>query len=382
MARLRTIKQALLPGAVLVALSAGCSLQKPLPEPQVEEKIDVEVVRSSWPVGRLEAGLAFDPYYADGQIYLADGRGWVKSIEAEQASKRWLRKLDKPLSAGPKVAGEKVFVADRKGGFYALNREDGEPLWEAQLSSEILAEPRMTRGVVIARAGNGRLYGLDAESGERLWMFERSVPPLTLRQRSAPAVSGSSVVVGLEGGRLVALDVTDGSVRWEHTLSEPRGRTELERMRDIAAEPVIDRGAVYAVAYQGELAAVRMATGSSQWSRSVSSFSGFLLDNEEIYLAGTDGRVWSFDRRNGATAWRQEKLEGLSLTRPVAYGDYLVVGDNAGYVNWLRLRDGELMARTRLSSVPIERTPVVTSAEDGLVWVIDSRGRITALRVD
>lgn len=380
MARLRKVAIALAWGAVFVGLISGCSLQKPLPEPQVEANIDVELVSGGWPVGKLQTGLALDPHYHDGIIYLADGRGWLKALDAEDGAQIWHRRMARPLSAGPVVVDGKLLVADRKGGFYALNKSDGEQLWAAELNGEVLAAPRLARDVVIARVGSGRVYGLDAESGERLWVFDRSVPPLTLRQRSAPAVAGGSVVVGLEDGRLVALDSSDGTVTWEYTLAEPRGRTELERMRDVAADPVIASGAVYAAAYQGVLARVRMATGSGEWSRKVSSFRGLLNHGEEIYLAATDGRVWSFDSRNGATVWRQDRLEGLTLTRPVAYRGYLVVGDNSGYVNWLRLRDGELLARTRISSVPIERPPVVTA--NGLVYVFDSRGRMTALRAD
>jgi outer membrane protein assembly factor BamB len=383
LAVLRAIKQVLGwggLGALVAVLCTGCSLQKPLPQPQVEERIEVELVDGGWPVGVLQTGLALDPYYHDGLIYLADARGWVKAIEAQDGSQRWHRRLAEPLSAGPVVAAGRLLLADRKGGVYALDRQDGEQIWAAQLNGEILASPRQTRGVVIVRAANGKVYGLDAETGEQLWLFERSVPALTLRQRSAPAVAGSSVVVGLANGELVALDATDGSVRWEHTVSEPKGRTELERMRDIAADPVIDRGVVIAVAYQGDIEAVRMATGESRWSREVDSFRGFLNQEEEIFLSGTDGRVWAFDRRNGATAWRQDSLEGLTLTRPAASGEYLVVGDNAGYVNWLSSRDGELLARTRISAVPIERKPVVT--DSGRVYVFDSLGRMTALQIE
>lgn len=380
MVGLRSVVTALVAASIVAGLSSACSLQKPLPNPQVEEQIDVELVWSRWPLGRLAGGLALDPHYHEQRIYLADGRGWVKALDAADGSQIWQRKLGEPLSAGPVAAAGRLLVADRKGGFYALDIQDGEQLWQSELGSEILAAPRQARGVVIARAGNGKVYGLEAESGEQLWAFERAVPPLTLRQRSAPAVAGSSVVVGLENGRLVALDATDGSVKWEQVLAERRGRTELERMRDIAAKPVIDRGAVYAVAFQGEMALVRMATGSTEWSRSISSLSGFLNQGEEIYVAADDGRVWALDRRSGATVWRQDRLDGLTLTRPVAYNGYLVVADNAGYVNWLRMRDGKMLARTRISSVPLQLRPIVTP--NGRLYVLDSEGRMTALRVD
>ena len=40
----------------------------------------------------------------------------------------------------------------------------------------------------------------------------------------------------------IALDLDDGSLTWEVTVSLPRGATELERMADVAGLPVIDGG--------------------------------------------------------------------------------------------------------------------------------------------
>ncbi|MBK5936245.1 MAG: outer membrane protein assembly factor BamB [Halorhodospira halophila] len=368
--------------AAVLGMAAGCALQDPLPNPQVEatDTLDVELVWSGRPVGSLESGaFALEPAYADGVLYVADARGWVRALDAETREGLWHDRLNRPLSAGPVVAGDRLLVGDRKGRVYAYERDSGEPAWMTGLSAQVLASPRYTRGMVVARSADGRIYGLDAEDGSRQWIFDRSIPALTLRRNSAPAVSGGTAVVGLQNGRLVALNVADGSVRWEHTLTEPRGRTELERMSDIAADPVIHRGAAYAVAYQGAIGSVRIANGAQAWSRDVASHRGLVAQGEEVYLAADDGRVWAFDRRNGATAWRQEALEGLALTRPVVHEGYLVMGDDAGHVNWLRLRDGELVARERLSDVPLERPPVVTG--DGDVYVLDARGRMTALRL-
>ena len=372
---------------VLVALAVagggvlGCSFQEPLPDPSPEGEPGLSVERpwSGQLVGSLGAGaFALEPGYADGNLYVADNEGLVRAVDAETREPLWRQRLDTSLSAGPVPAGERLLVGDRQGRVHALDRATGEPEWVAELSAQVLARPRESRGVVVARTTDGRVYGLDAADGEELWLLDRSVPALTLRRNSAPALSGSTAIVGLQSGQLVALDTEDGSIRWEHTLAERSGRTELERMADIAADPVIGRGAAYAVAYQGAVAAVRVATGTEAWRREVGSHRGLALGGETLYVAADDGRVWALDRRNGATAWRQDALEGLTLTRPAIRGEYLVVGDDAGHVSWLRRRDGALVARTEVSGEPIQRPPVVTEA--GGVYVIDAEGQVKALR--
>ncbi len=372
---------------VLVALAVagvgvlGCSFQEPLPDPSPEGEPGLSVERpwSGQLVGSLGAGaFALEPGYADGNLYVADNEGLVRAVDAETREPLWRQRLEAALSAGPVPAGERLLLGDREGRVHALDRATGEREWVAELSAQVLARPQESRGVVVARTTDGRVYGLDAADGDELWLLDRSVPALTLRRSSAPALSGGTAVVGLQNGRLVALDIADGSVRWEHTLAERSGRTELERMADIAADPVIGGGAAYAVAYQGAVAAVRIATGAEAWRREVASHRGLALGGEALYVAADDGRVWALDRRNGATAWRQDALEGLTLTRPAIRGEYLVVGDNAGHVSWLRRRDGALVAREQVSGAPVQRPPLVTEAGD--VYVIDAEGRVTALR--
>jgi hypothetical protein len=42
---------------------------------------------------------------------------------------------------------------------------------------------------------------------------------------------------GFPGGKLVALDATNGAQLWETTVALPRGATELERVADVMGNP-------------------------------------------------------------------------------------------------------------------------------------------------
>ncbi len=357
---------------------AGSPTPPPDPKPEAEfAGVSVAHEWSRWPAGSQgAAGFGLAPSYGGGRIYVADSRGWVRALDARSGTTVWHRRMERPLSAGPVVEGGLLLLGDRKGRVYALDPESGDELWRETLSSEVLAPPRYTRGVVVARSADGRIFGLNAETGGRLWIFERTLPPLTLHGNSAPAVAGGSVVVGLESGRLVALSVQDGEANWEREVQERRGVSDLERMADIVADPLIDRGLALAVAYQGAVAAYRMVDGAEVWRREIASHRGLATAGDAVFVVDDDGLVWSLDRENGATAWRQDALEGLVLTAPVVHDEYVVVADGSGYLNWLRVRDGAFVDRTRLSGVPIHKPPL--RGEDGRLYVLDARGRLFA----
>ena len=110
---------------------------------------------------------------------------------------------------------------------------------------------------MVVRAGDGRIFGLDAPTGKRKWVYQGATPSLTLRNFAGVLIARGTVYAGFAGGKLIAINLTNGSVTWEAVVSRPRGATELERVTDVASLPVINEQQVCAVAYQGRVACLR-----------------------------------------------------------------------------------------------------------------------------
>lgn len=367
-------------------LAVGCgtpweAAPDPRPDPGHAGEVETRLDWVRWPAGSQGGqGYGLDPELGGDRIFVADARGWVRALDRERGATLWHRRMGRSLSGGPShFDNGMVVVGDRKGYVIALEADSGETRWEARVSSEVMASPRMARGVLIVRSSDGRLYGLDPDNGERRWVYERSNPPLTLRGDGVPAISGGSVIAGWSSGRLVRLSAETGEVQWDREIHEPRGATDLERMADVVALPSIARGTVYAAAYQGSVVAARVGSGEIQWQRSIGSHYGLTVHGDLVVVAADDGAVWALDRDNGATAWRQEALRGLRLTRPVAVtNEHVVIADGEGHVNWLRRRDGALVAREAFSGFGFHRAALVDHEARRLL-LIDERGRLYAV---
>lgn len=319
--------------------------------PAIETSLPVVTAwRSSLGYGVGDNYLKMRPVYDQATGYGADYTGYVRAFAIRSGETRWERQLHRPLEGGPALAAGKLVFGTSKGEVLALDPASGKLLWQTGVSSEVIAPARGAEGVIVVRSVDGRVYGLDADSGQRLWIYDRSVPLLTLRGNSAPAISNGIVVIGSDNGKLAALTLKNGTLLWETRIAEPRGRTDLERMVDIDADPVIVDDVVYAVAYQGRLATVQLNNGRILWTRDLSSYSGMALDPYRVYLTDADSQIWALNRFNGATLWRQDKLLRRDLTAPVLQGPYLVVADYDGYVHWLKREDGRLVARKRVNA--------------------------------
>ncbi|RMG33816.1 MAG: hypothetical protein D6720_10730 [Gammaproteobacteria bacterium] len=228
------------------------------------------------------------------------------------------------------------------------------------------------------RTIDGKVQGLDATTGEERWRYEREIPVLTLRGTGDPIISGDHVLCGMAGGKLVDLDLRTGAVHWDVTVSIPSGRSELERLADIDANPLVLGGLVFVATYQGEVAALEEDTGEILWRRKFSSYSGMAADRYNVYAADADGFVWALDADNGSARWRQEALKNRQLSDVAVLAGTVAVGDFEGYVHLLSSEDGSLVGRTRVGSAPITHGMLVA---DGVLYVMGDEGDLAALKL-
>ena len=268
-------------------------------------------------------------------------------------------------------------VGTLDGEVLAIDADSGELAWRQRVSSEVLAAPAVASGVVVVRTQDGKLVGLAATDGTRLWVYDRAVPALSLRGTSSPVTSAGAVIAGLDNGLLVALALKDGALLWESRIATPRGRSELERLVDIDGDPVVADGVIYVVTYQGRVAAVERAGGRVQWRRDMSSYVGLDVATRSLFITDDESLVWSIDRDNSASVWRQDKLARRALTPPTEFGPHVAVGDFEGYVHLLDRDDGRLAGRVRVDGDGLASAPVVAG---DLLLVYGRGGTLTALR--
>lgn len=328
--------------------------------------------------GSDELFLKLRPAIDGERVYAAARDGRVRAFDARTGDSVWETDTDRPLSGGPGLGDGLVLVGTSDGDVLALTEKDGEVVWRARVSSEVLSAPQAQGGIAVVRTIDGKLFGLSTDDGTRLWVYDRTAPVLTLRGTSSPVLAEGAAIAGFDGGQMVAIALKNGQPLWETRVAVPRGRTELERMVDIDADPIIVGNAVYAVTYQGQIAALELFSGQMIWRRDMSSHSGLGVGPDNVYVTDDSSHVWALNRQNSASMWRQAKLEARRVSPPAVFDRYVVVGDLEGYVHWLRKDDGQFVARVRIDSDSIVAAPVATAFA---VYVLGSSGELAALQV-
>lgn len=199
-----------------------------------------------------------------------------------------------------------------------------------------------------------------------------------------PASDEERVYLPLAGGTIVSLMAANGQLNWR---SEMGG--------EISSSPVSDQRGVYVATETGKPeTGTRRATGAlralgreggvTQWMRTLAMpLSGALtLSNGNLFAGSADGKVYSFDGRNGEARWFYDYGSAFN-SQPVVAGDHVYIGSEDGNLLALDESTGKLLWHYRTKGAV--RGPVANSNDlvyfgsgDGYVYAVNAKtGRLT-----
>jgi outer membrane protein assembly factor BamB len=345
------------------------------PLPDFPTTANTQVV---WQValGKSAPGLA--PAITPNAIYAANSSGSIVRVDPATGAVVWRIEAARKLAAGVGADATLVVVGSDKGDVYAFDT-DGKPKWQSKVSSEVLGPPRVADGTVVVWTGDGRIYGLSGTDGKTKWVYQRTNPPLTIRNYAGGTTSRGGLFSGTAGGKLLALDLATGTIGWEGNVATPKGATELERIADVTSLPVVEERQVCAVAYQGRVACFEILRGDVNWTRDISSLTGLAVDNRFMFVADDSGAVHALDKATGASAWKQDKLGPRRVGGAQVAGDFLLVADPEGFVYLLDRSDGKLVGRAATDGTPataqaaVSGSNAVWQSEGGTLYAVTGR---------
>ena len=288
-------------------------------------------------------GLAVD----GNTLYVSVGFGILAALDVENGGMRWQQDLAASGSGTPTVVGDLVYVTAGDNQGWALRKSDGKIEWQIGASASVAnvlgaPAPAITDQFAIFGFGSGEVRAVFRRGGVGRW--DASVvgrrPGRALSSlsdvTSAPVVSGGSVYVGNQSGRLAALNVESGTPRWI--------------AREGAVRPVWPvGGSVFAITDLNELVRLDASDGSRIWGVPLEKFvkdkpkrqsevfahHGPIVAGGRVFVASNNGVLRSFDPVNGALVGAVEIPHGAT-TDPVVAGGTLYVVSTKGQLHAFR----------------------------------------------
>lgn len=280
-------------------------------------------------------------------LYVSGGVGILAALDATSGAVRWTQKLEATGSGTPTVYGDLIYLTAGDDTGWALRKSDGRIEWQTGASTSrnnVLGAPApaVTEKFAIFAFGSGEVQGVFRQGGLNRWSTSvvgrrpGRAGSLVSDVTSAPVVSGNTVFVGNQSGRLAALDAASGTRLWT--------------ARDGALGSVWPAGgSVFAVTDLNELVRIDASDGSRIWGVPLPNFTkqkpkrqsvvfshnGPIIAGGRVIIASNDGVIRSYDPINGALIGTTE-IAGGATTAPVVAGGTMYIVSSKGQLHAYR----------------------------------------------
>ena len=336
--------------------------------------------------------LAAAPVIGGGQLFAMGTDGMVHAFDAATGAARWTQSFkisgdgsSSVFGGGASFDSDKVFITTGVGGVAALDAATGKQLWKAKPAGPLRGSPTIAYGLVFVMTQDNQIHALNAEDGTNGWNQSASSGQTGVFGVGAPAAGQGTVVAGFSTGELIAYRYENGRQLWADALARTSLSTTVGVLTDIDADPIIDRGRVYALGQGGRMAAYELVSGQRIWELNLAGISTPAIGGDWIFTLTDDAKLLCIARTTGKVRWmtqlarfenEQKKKNAIYWTGPVLAGDRLWFANSNGQVYSAAAGDGSIALLAELKS-PITLAPVVAN---GTLYVLDDGGKISSFR--
>jgi outer membrane protein assembly factor BamB len=338
------------------------------------------------------ARLAASPMVSDGRLYVVDTTARVTAFDANNGAQIWSNALEieddgkaSRFGGGVSATNTNVFATNGVGDVAALAADTGALVWKKRPAGPLRGAPTLSNGNVYVMTQDNQIYALRQSDGEAQWNEAGPVAASGIFGVGAPAAAQGTVIAGYSSGELAAYRYENGRSLWSDTLSRTAMSTSVSTLTDIDADPVIDRGRVFALGKGGRMASYELVSGQRIWEINIAGISTPVSAGEWVFVMTDEAKLLCVARSSGKIRWiaklqrynNEEKKKGpISWYGPVLAGGRLLVVNSRGELWSVAPADGTASQSVDLKS-DVSLAPVVANQT---LYVLDDSGRISAFR--
>ncbi|WP_425470212.1 PQQ-binding-like beta-propeller repeat protein [Sphingobium fluviale] len=337
------------------------------------------------------ARLAAAPVVAGGKLYVIDADARVIAFDAKTGTRSWSTQMPSEgngrslFGGGVSVLENRLYVATGVGDVGALDTATGAVLWKKRPGGPLRGSPTLANGHVYVMSQDNQVFALDQQTGETQWSDAGTAQATGVFGVAAPAAAQGTVIAGFSSGELTAYRYENGRDLWGDALSRTNISTSVAALTDIDADPVIDRGRVFAIGQGGRMASYELVSGQRLWEINVAGISTPAVIDEWVFVVTDDARLLCIARTTGKIRWisqlkrwedMKDKKGAVRWTGPVAAGGRLILVSTDGDLVYVNPADGAVAVNKDMGH-RMTLSPVVA---DTMLFILADDGRLTAYR--
>jgi outer membrane protein assembly factor BamB len=347
--------------------------------------------------------LAAAPVVAGGTLYVIDTSATLRAIDAATGAERWKASVGDVSGGKSFWTGEntgnsgavfgggvtydngRLYATNGLGDVAAFDASNGNQLWKVRPGGPLRGAPTIAYDSAYVLSQDNQLYALNIADGSLRWQGAGSLEQAGVFGVAAPAVAQGTVVAGFSSGELTAFRYENGQAVWGDALTRTSISTAVTNLSDIDAYPVIDNGRVYAIGQGGRMVAIDLISGQRLWEINVAGISTPWVAGDWLFVVTDDAQLLAIARETGRVRWmtqlpryrdEEDKKGPIDWVGPVLAGDRLIVANSEGHITNVNPIDGAIQSTVE-TKMPVSLPLVVAN---NALYVLHDNGRLTAWR--
>ena len=146
------------------------------------------------------------------------------------------------------------------------------------------------------------------DSNNTVWRDERKIFigfPTTnsVKNNAIPVCSGKFIYAGLTTGELIKINSTNRQIVWIADIYRPSNMTGGASVLDIVAPIVVRDKDVYVGGLGDAFCKVNATSGVKTWCAEIGTAKPFIIAGDAIFVVATDGKLYALRNKDGASYW-------------------------------------------------------------------------------
>ncbi|WP_022672196.1 PQQ-like beta-propeller repeat protein [Novosphingopyxis baekryungensis] len=338
------------------------------------------------------ARLAAAPVVSNGRLFVDDTDAVVYAFDAATGDKIWSQPLRQSgensailFGGGVAADGNSVYATDGLGDVVALDAATGAERWRVRPAGPLRGSPTISNNNIYVMSQDNQIFAIDPATGKTNWNKSGTIGQAGIFGVAAPAAAQGTVIAGYSTGELAAYRYENGQDLWTDALSRTSISTSVSSLTDIDADPVIDRGRVYAIGQGGRMAAYELISGQRIWEINIAGIATPVVAGDWVFVLTDDAKLLAVARTTGKIRWvaqlpeyrnEEKKKDPIDWKGPVLAGGRLIVANTRGGIWSVDPQSGTTAQLFEVKEA-VSVAPIVASQT---LYILDDGGRISAYR--
>ncbi len=284
-----------------------------------------------------------------GRVYVGSTRGTLWALDADDGRKLYGHDAGAAIEAKAAVDAERdeVYAITVRGTVIALSGAKGAVRWKTELEAAVSKPAVLSADAAYVVTDEDTVFALSRKDGSVLFRYKREpVEGFAIAGHAGIAIAEGTLVTAFGDGVVVALDASDGRVRWElDTAADVEEGDPNRRFTDVDSTPAIMDGTVYAASFNSGLYAVDLRDGTLRHhDGSLSGIIGVTATEDALILSSAVRGVICLDLPALTPRWQYVPHHGAVGATHVEQGR-VYTAESLGALVSLSLADGQEVGR-------------------------------------